>query len=498
MNEREQFIDQSILEIIYDNVNSPFRWKRVCDYIESRPDIEWGRDVLPSFRRLGLLGRYYYDIKKKVDALELEAVWEDFQKANRKIWENVKSPDIDLFQFNHVEIRKGDDCEEKWKNLVDYNSVAFVQLESVDIERLLSYAQLERLVFQSIKEVKNLHLLEQMPNLKWISFSNIRKVTSAKEKLSLNQVRFDTYIRKEDDSEETWNSLWNYNKIHFLKLASVDIGRLLPYPQLERLDFDSIKEVKNLHLLEQMPNLKSLSFSDIRKVTSDKGKLSLNLERFQCSNPQITKSILPNSKMKILSLDHMDTILDLQTIGSLDTLEKLYLDRITKVIHPEALIKAKNLRELRLFVIRPGDDWSVIKELPLLHTLEFNAEPTLKESLSDIILSHPWMTIDPNFSELTITTLNYLETYQNIDVYERVNEKCTTYCVFGDFSNQIKDKNNETLGALVKEQIKRKKIKTKYLFDCEAGMFSVDSPTLEGAYQLTEVINELLMAKTQN
>lgn len=183
-----------------------------------------------------------------------------------------------------------------------------------------------------------------------------------------------------------------------------------------------------------------------------------------------------------------------QAIGSLDTLEQLYLDRITKVIHPEALSRAKNLRALRLFVIRPRDDWSAIKELPLLHTLEFNAEPTLKENLCDLILSHPWVRIDPNFAELTMTSLNYRDTFQNIDIYEHVQDRKgeKTFCVFGDFTNRMKGESNMKLEARVKEQIKRRKIKTKYAFDCEAGMFSADAATLEDARQLIEIMQEIM------
>jgi hypothetical protein len=84
--------------------------------------------------------------------------------------------------------------------------------------------------------------------------------------------------------------------------------------------------------------------------------------------------------------------------------------------------------------------------------------------------------------------------FQNIDIYERVqdskNEKI--FCVFGDFSNRVKGKSNVKLEALVKDYIKQRKIKTKYLFDCEVGMFSVDAPTLEDAQQLIGILNELL------
>jgi hypothetical protein len=404
MNEREQIIDKRIMEIIYDNVNSPFRWVRVCDYIQSRPDIEWGRDVLPAIRRLGLFGKYYYELKKEVNNSELEEAWEDFIKSNQE------------------------------RSKAEYS--------------LSEYG---------------------------------RKYN-------------DIIIRKEDDNEETWNQLGSCDRLSFYRLKSVDIARLLSYPQLESLTFNNIRELKNLHLLEQMPNLKKLHFEDIRTFTSEKEKISLNLEAFHCSNPKIANSIIHNAGMKFLWLDHMDTILDLQAIGSFDTLEKLYLDRITKVIHPEALSRAKNLKSLRLFVIRPGDDWSAVKELPLLHTFEFNAEPTLKESLCNIILSHPWVTIDPNFAELTITTLNYIDTFQSIDIYERVQDSKSekNFCVFGDFSNRVKGKSNVKLEALVKEQIKQRKIKTKYLFDCEAGMFSVDAPTLEDAHQLIEILKEIL------
>ena len=84
MNEREQIIDQRIMEILYNNVNSRFRWERICDYIQSRPDIEWGRDVLPAIRRLGLFGRYYYELKKMVNTSELEEAWRILENQIKK------------------------------------------------------------------------------------------------------------------------------------------------------------------------------------------------------------------------------------------------------------------------------------------------------------------------------------------------------------------------------------------------------------------------------
>lgn len=405
MTDKEMWMDKMILDCHLRELNTPLggdNWDRICEFVKSRPDVRWVEDILPSFKRLGLLGNFYYHLKSKVSEDELEETWHEVRKRN-------------------TEIAK-------------------------------SYP--------------------------WVAFQERRKNLD---------------IRNKNNEEETWDTLTEYNSVSFIQLKSIDIRQLLAYPQLESLSFSSVGEVQNLHVLEQMPNLRELSFSNVRKFTSDKEQLSLKLEVFYCNHTAIAKSILHNTGMLKIFLDHLDTVLDLQSIGSLETVQGLFLDGITKVVHPEALLRAKNLKCLRLHVVRSGDDWSVLKQLPLLHELSINVVPELKDQFCDILLSHPWVALHVVNSELSATSLQFIEMADDIPLYEHKTEKDITFCVFGDFTDRLNGKHNVDLELMVKQKLKQQKSKTKYRFDCEVGMFSVDAPTVEDARLMIGILSELLV-----
>ncbi len=410
MNERALWIDKMILDCCLREWNTPRggnNWDRIRRFAESQPDVKWTEDILPSFKRLGLWGTFYYNLKSKVSEDELE---EAFREVRQRYTERRKSY-----------IEPWEASQERRKNLD---------------------------------------------------------------------------IRKENNTEEVWQALTEYNSVKFIFLKSVDIRQLLAYPQLESLDFSSVGEIKNLHLLEQMPNLRELYFFGVRKFTSDKEQLSLKLEVFNCDHTGIAKSVIHNTGMLRMFLDHLDTVLDLESIGSLETVQVLLLDSITKVLHPEALLRAQKLQQLRLFVARPGEDWSVLKQLPLLQELEINVVPALQEQLCDILLTHPWGALYFKNNELTTTSLQFMEMVQDISLYEHKTVKGITFCVFGDFTDQLNGKHNVDLEQMVRQKLKQQKDKTKYLFDCEVGMFSVDAPTVEDARRIMGILRELLHSES--
>jgi hypothetical protein len=406
-NEKQLMIDSSIIEIFFDYLYSNWRFDAICEFVESKTDIDWGNDILPSFQRLGLLSKYWYEIKPKIKSLtadELDEIWDEHRKA-------------------YLERNKDDFY---WK-----------------------------------------------------------ECNKPYEKLD---------IRKKDETEEMWERINGVKAVAFHNLKCVDVIKLLEYPELEQVDFNDVGEIKNLHLLQKMPKLRRLSFWNIRKFTSEEEKISLHIEWLNCYEcPEIAKKIIHNPGIKFMNLRNMDMILDLNSIGSYDTLEFLIIEFISKVVNQEALKKARNLLRLSIFCILPGDDWSVIDELPKLRELRFNTEATVKNSFCEILPKHQWEVLAPKDGELSFTTLRYLETFKEFDIHEHLTKKGTTYCVFGDFLKKAKVNHNVLLENLVKQSLKQKKIKTKYLFDSETGMFSVDSPTLEGAHQLIEILHEIIV-----
>ena len=410
MNERELWIDKMILDCCLREWNTPRggnNWDRICKFAESQPEVKWTEDILLSFKRLGLWGTFYYNLKSKVSEDELE---EAFREVRQRYTERRKS---------YIE--------------------------------------------------------------PWAASQEHRKNLD---------------IRKENNTEEVWQALTEYGSVKFILLKSVDIRQLLAYPQIESLDFSSVGEIKNLHLLEQMPNLRALYFFGVRKFTSDKERLSLKLEVFHCDHAGIAKSVIHNTGILRMFLDHLDTVLDLESIGSLETVQVLLLDSITKVLHPEELLRAQKLQQLRLFVVRPGEDWSVLKQLPLLQELEINVVPALQEQLCDILLSHSCGALGFKNNELTTTSLQFMEMVQDISLYEHKTVKGITFCVFGDFTDQLNGKHNVDLEQMVRQKLKQQKDKTKYLFDCEVGMFSVDAPTVEDARRIMGILSELLHSKS--
>ncbi len=240
-----------------------------------------------------------------------------------------------------------------------------------DFEGIRASERLNQISIYACRALKNLNGLENIPNIETLSITSCHSlfdVSALKRMTNLKKL-----IIEDCPNISNFDPLIGHPQLETLSLSWTGHEKI-ELSKMPNLKFVGLEECQftELSYFGSLPNLTAVKISDCSQLTKmdhwDSGIGIQNLEIVGCPKLKNIGGITQLNQLKELTIKSAKSVVDLDALRGLDSLEQLHLDKLQNLNNVSGINGLKNLNTLEIKRAAKLTRFDALKDLPELRS----------------------------------------------------------------------------------------------------------------------------------